>query len=237
MFDSRSVHSYPRTRDDALKLIASAIAAGFEYVEPGYVLHELRDKFGNIAGSGAVLRRSDELWTIHVPLFENPPASYSAGGQVGNTIWKRSFQVRTSPSVPKDTVVLVNDKGEVTAIITNLGDPMNAFNTQLANIERLDLDEAVKLSSEGRAYEAEYEHVGTEAPSWLTDGLKSLRRDIRSRLADTLDKRRMEIQSRLKALATPEEKRKALQEELAAIDRQMGNEPVQAKVDKMLSSL
>lgn len=90
------------------------------------------------------------------------------------------------------------------------------------NIERLDLDEAVAMASFGRAMEAEYQHVSAEAPDWLTDNLKALRKEIRQRLQDTLESRLVEVTSRLDSLSTVEEKRSKLREEADRLRAKLG---------------
>ncbi len=82
------------------------------------------------------------------------------------------------------------------------------------NIERIDLDDAVALAAFGRMVEAEYQHVGAEAPAWLSDNLKELRKEVRQRLADSIERELSEAKSRLDALSTTEEKRSALKEKI-----------------------
>lgn len=106
---------------------------------------------------------------------------------------------------------------------------INAIKTQLLNLERLDLDEMVGLASQGRTLEAEYAHLNTEAPDWLTDGLKALRRDIREKLADTKQRRLLEARAKLSNLASPEERRAKLAQEIADLERDLGIEQVSSK--------
>jgi len=90
------------------------------------------------------------------------------------------------------------------------------------NIERLDLDEGVALAAFGRAMEAEYAHVSAEAPDWLTDNLKALRKEVRQRLQDTLESRLLEVTSRIESLSTVEEKRAKLREEKERLMAKLG---------------
>jgi|SRR5208337_424196 len=86
------------------------------------------------------------------------------------------------------------------------------------NKERLDMAQLVALAAFGRQLRAEYETHQLEEPEWLDVQIKTLRREIVSRNADSIDARRREIRSRLDSLKTPTEKREELQKELAALD-------------------
>lgn len=86
-------------------------------------------------------------------------------------------------------------------------------------LDRLDIDEAVSLSAFARALKAEYEHVGAEAPAWLDDRSRELRSEIRDRLRDSVQKRLREAKSRLESLATPDEKRERLRQEIAELEK------------------
>lgn len=111
-------------------------------------------------------------------------------------------------------------KNEILTILTSKERRMFAqFRTTLMNLERIDqVDEMIALAAFGRSIEAEYAQLQSEAPDWLTEGLKSLRREIRIRLQDTIAKRLSEAKSRLASLATPEEKRSKLTEEIAKLE-------------------
>lgn len=85
------------------------------------------------------------------------------------------------------------------------------------NLVRMTTEEAVSLAAFGRAMEAEFSHVGSEAPDWLTDNLKELRREIRNRTRDSLEARLNEAKSRLESLSTTEEKRDKLRREIEAL--------------------
>lgn len=90
------------------------------------------------------------------------------------------------------------------------------------NIERLDIEEGMALAAFGRIVENEYALLSNEAPDWLTDNLKVLRKEIRQRLQDTLESRLVEITSRLDSLSTVEEKREKLKAEAARLKEKLG---------------
>jgi hypothetical protein len=100
--------------------------------------------------------------------------------------------------------------------------PMNLL-SQLRNLDcdRIDLDDAIALSALGRSVITEYEALGWDTPEWLTVNLKSLRREIRSRIADTIEHTLRAKQARLAALKPAEERRKDLQAEIEDLQKKV----------------
>lgn len=82
------------------------------------------------------------------------------------------------------------------------------------NVDRLDLDEAVALSSFGASLEARYKDLGLEVPTWLSDNLKMLDREIESRVTDSLQKQLKSAESRLESLKPADQKRRELAQEI-----------------------
>jgi hypothetical protein len=113
------------------------------------------------------------------------------------------------------------------------GRPVNFRREETMLIERLksvdtdrcDIDELVELCALGRTFRAEYEQVGVEVPEWLDANLKSLRREVRARVADSLDKTLREKKARLEALTPAEEKRSKLAAEIAALEQKLAGQP------------
>lgn len=95
---------------------------------------------------------------------------------------------------------------------------------QLKNLElqRMDIDEAIALSAFARLLKAEYEHVDTEAPQWLDDRTREIRDEVRDRLRDTVQKRLRELYARAEALATAEEKRAKIREQIKKLESASG---------------
>lgn len=81
------------------------------------------------------------------------------------------------------------------------------------NTDGLSIDQMIGLSQFGKQLKAEYESHQLEVPEWVEDQLKVLKREITARSADAREARLKEIDSRLAALESNEEKRKKLQEE------------------------
>lgn len=94
---------------------------------------------------------------------------------------------------------------------------------QLKNFvaDRLDLDDLVALAAFGRQLRSEYESHALDEPEWVDIQLKSLRREIHVRIADKLESRRREINSRLESLKTPSQRKSDLLKERQQIDKQL----------------
>ena len=85
------------------------------------------------------------------------------------------------------------------------------------DVDRPDLEELIYLSAQARALRAEFEAESVEVPEWLDNSARALKREVRTRLANSVDKRVREIKSRLDALKTPSEKKAELEAELATL--------------------
>jgi DNA repair exonuclease SbcCD ATPase subunit len=87
---------------------------------------------------------------------------------------------------------------------------------QLKNLDlqRPTLEELVYVSALATGLHAEYDKLSVDVPEWLDNRARELKREIRTRQQDSVDKRVSEIKSRLDALKTPTEKRAELQAEL-----------------------
>lgn len=89
------------------------------------------------------------------------------------------------------------------------------------DIDRMDLEEAIALSAFGRAMRAEYEVLQADAPEWLDNRLRELRREIRTRQQDSLEKRIREAKARLQALKPAEQRRAELAAEIEKLEAQL----------------
>lgn len=86
------------------------------------------------------------------------------------------------------------------------------------NIPSIDLDEAVALSAFGRMLKAEYETLGAETPEWLDNRLRELRREVKVRQQDSIEKRLREARARMETLKTPTERRDDLAKEIERLE-------------------
>lgn len=82
------------------------------------------------------------------------------------------------------------------------------------DVQRPDLEELVFLSATAKALRTEFEAENVDVPEWLDNTSRELKREIRTRQQDSIEKRVRDIRSRLDALKTPSEKRIELQSEL-----------------------
>jgi hypothetical protein len=92
---------------------------------------------------------------------------------------------------------------------------------QSFNVDQTSLDELVALSLFGRQLRSEYEALQLEEPEWVDIQIKTLKREIHARNADSLEARRRDVNARLESLKSPGEKRQELLKEKAKLDAQL----------------
>src|SRR6266403_468151 len=84
--------------------------------------------------------------------------------------------------------------------------------------QRLDTEELIELAGFGRLLEAEFNQLSVDAPEWIGNQLKAVRREIKTRNADAIANKLRAARARLATLATPDEKRAAVTEEIAKLE-------------------
>jgi hypothetical protein len=94
---------------------------------------------------------------------------------------------------------------------------LNLTDLKNLDLQRPDLEELVFLSAVATTLHAAFEKEAVDVPEWLDSRIRELKREIRTRQQDAVDKRVREIKSRIDALKTPSEKRAELQGELAKL--------------------
>lgn len=87
--------------------------------------------------------------------------------------------------------------------------------------DRNDVEDLVSLSAVARLVQNEYSVIGVEEPDWLTVRVKEIRREIKARTQDSVEKELREAQARLESLKTPEEKRAAIREKIALLTEKL----------------
>lgn len=92
-------------------------------------------------------------------------------------------------------------------------DSFKAFNVEAAD----DLDELVAMSAFGRSLKAEFELQNISTPEFVDDSLRAIKREIERRVADRRAARVRELKAARAGLATAQEKREAIEKELAAL--------------------
>jgi hypothetical protein len=86
------------------------------------------------------------------------------------------------------------------------------------NTDGSGLDELLALSAFGRAMRSECEAQKVSEPEYVAEQLNTLRREIATRMSDRREARKREIKAQLESLQTREEKRLALEKELAELE-------------------
>lgn len=89
------------------------------------------------------------------------------------------------------------------------------------NADKSDLDEMVLLSAQGRLYVAECEALKMPVPEWVTEGLESLRTEVKSQRRDALKKALKDAKARQAVDLTADERRAARQREIEQIESQL----------------
>ncbi len=90
---------------------------------------------------------------------------------------------------------------------------LRTFNAESGSIE-----DAVALSAFARAFQEEFEKVGAEVPEWLPSKVKEIRREIRNRQQDAIEKQLADKKARLATYKTPQEKRAETEEEIKRLE-------------------
>jgi hypothetical protein len=90
------------------------------------------------------------------------------------------------------------------------------------NVDASDLDELVALSAFGKQLRGEFEAQKVAVPEYVSDNLNSLAREIDSRMADRRATRVRELKAQRDSLKTAQERRDAIDKELAALGETVG---------------
>ena len=85
------------------------------------------------------------------------------------------------------------------------------------NTENSDLDELVAMAAFGRSFRAEFETLNISVPEFCDDTLRSIKREIETRVADRRAARVRELKAQREGLKTASEKREAIEKELASL--------------------
>jgi hypothetical protein len=98
---------------------------------------------------------------------------------------------------------------------------LNDFKTFVAS--RLQIEDLVALSAFGRQLRDEYLAHGVEVPEYVDTHMKSLKREIRARVADKLEARRKELQAKIQNAKTPAQRLQEARKELKAVEEQLAD--------------
>lgn len=92
-------------------------------------------------------------------------------------------------------------------------------NLKSFDADRMQLDELVALEAFGHGLREAYERLQVEEPAFVDTQLKSVRRVIRTRVADKAEARKKQVQAQLDALKTPTQRKQELLAELKELDK------------------
>lgn len=92
-------------------------------------------------------------------------------------------------------------------------------------IEGLDLDEAVHLSMVAGQLREHYGNLQLESPDWLDTRIRELRREIKTRTADALEKRLKEAKARFESLKPASERRDEAAAEIKKLEEMLTVQP------------
>ena len=90
--------------------------------------------------------------------------------------------------------------------------------------DRLSLDELLMLRATARVLRSEYGTQVIPAPEWLEDAERRLNRELYLRRQDELEKQLREARNARAAIATPDEKRGRLDDQIAALEKLLAGE-------------
>ena len=85
------------------------------------------------------------------------------------------------------------------------------------NVDAASIDELVALSAFGKQLRGEFEAQKVAVPEYVSDNLNSIAREIDSRMADRRATRVRELKAQRDSLKTAQERRDAIDKELAAL--------------------
>lgn len=89
--------------------------------------------------------------------------------------------------------------------------------------DRMDADELIELFSFGKMVATTYRDFGVGVPVWIEESMSTLGTEIKSRHRDMLQARLKAAKSRRDALLSREEKRGKLDDEIKALEAQLGS--------------
>jgi hypothetical protein len=91
-----------------------------------------------------------------------------------------------------------------------------------------DLDELVELSAFARLVRDEYEKLGGEVPAFVSDAIRTLRRETASRFQGVIEKSLHEKMARMEHLKPAEQRRQELQAEIDALKARLPQDAASA---------
>ena len=98
---------------------------------------------------------------------------------------------------------------------------MNLASFKNFSADRLDVDELIALSAFGKTFKAEFTALGVDVPEYVDLQLKTLKREVRGRVADKLEADKRRIKAQLDSLKTTSERKAELKKQLETVEAQL----------------
>ena len=90
---------------------------------------------------------------------------------------------------------------------------------QYTSSARMNMDELVELAAYGRTLSGEYDALGLDAPDWIDDQLKAVRREIKVRNLENIENKLTELKARKDSLKTPQERKRDINSEIEKLEK------------------
>lgn len=96
---------------------------------------------------------------------------------------------------------------------------LSTFKTFTA--DRMEVDELVALYAFGQSLKTGFEELNLEVPEYVELQVKTLKREIRGRMADKLEAEKRRIKAQLDGLKTTAERKTELRKQLESVETQL----------------
>lgn len=122
----------------------------------------------------------------------------------------------------KDALVARTKKLELEMKSKRGGDKnmLNALRNYTTD-RQYDLEDCMALLAFAAGMKDQYLQLSMDAPAWIDDRVKSIRRTVKTMVSDEQERKLSELKARRAAIATPDEKRSKLDEAIAALEKQV----------------
>jgi len=98
---------------------------------------------------------------------------------------------------------------------------MTAKQLQALLAEDISIEDLILAKNDLKVLDTGFQEIGVESPEWVTDKLSLVSDEIVNRNRAELQKRLRAAKARRAALATPDEKRGALEREIEALEQKL----------------
>jgi hypothetical protein len=99
---------------------------------------------------------------------------------------------------------------------------MNAQQLLSLLVDDISIEDLILAKGDLKVLDAGFQELGIDTPEWVTDKLSLVSAEVVSRNKAELMRRLKAARARRMALATPDEKRSKLEQEIAALEQKLG---------------